>query len=54
MVAARQKYYYTKMYNFYKTIEEKWTLRCLNELNSRERERERRALYRLSKCHFYT
>ena len=39
MVAARQKYY-AKMHNFYKTIEENWTLRCLNELNSRERERE--------------
>lgn len=40
MVAARQKYYYAKMYNFYKTVEENWTLRCLNELNSRERERD--------------
>lgn len=28
------------MYNFYDVTEEQWTLRCLNELNSRERERD--------------
>ena len=26
------------MYNFYDVTEEQWTLRCLNELNSRERD----------------